>query len=317
MKWCTNNRGFSLVELLVAMVVMGLVTAAVYTTFLSTQRQAYTQDEVVEVQQNLRAALDFLVKDIRMAQFMTPTDETALVTVPSKLLDDANDDGDYDDTGERSTLSLVSATSMHGYARISQDVSSSPTITLAPNTLQQFVAGDIARIFRPADLEPVSNSCTILSKDLVNNTVTLNASVTAMAGDLLVMVPSGADDGDATTDDHLQIDYRLVDDPSGDVNMNQLRRRVIRRKGGAVDPSDASDSADPEKWPLVASKISGLELTYLDKNGDSTTDLDEIVALQVTITGQTDATKTGRSNYSGVKQRSLATTVKIHNEVRL
>lgn len=310
MKRPMNKRGFSLVEVLVVMVVMGLVTAAVYTTFLSTQRHAYTQDEVVEVQQNLRAGLDFLVKDIRMAQFMTPTDETALITVPTKLLDDANDDGDYDDTDERSVLSLVSVTSMHGYARVTAASSDGASLTLsvADGTMQQFADGDQARVFSPADLEAVTKVYSVTGTPS-GDQVVLDISgggYTAgdvSSGDLLVLLPTGADDGDFP----LQIDYRLADDTSStDGQMNQLQRRVTDRSGNTI-----------VGWQLIAAKISGLDLTYLDENGDATTDLDEIVAVQVTITGQTDATKTGRSNFSGVKQRSLATTIKIHNGVRI
>ena len=310
MNWRTKDRGFSLVEVLVVMVVMGLVTTAVYATFLSTQKHAYTQDEVVEVQQNLRAALDFLVKDIRMVQFLTPIDETALVTTPAQLLDDANADGDYDDADERFTLSLVSATSLHGYARVTAATSDSSTLTLtvAAGTMQQFADGDQARVFRPEDLEALTNVYPVTgtpSGDLVVLDISGGGytSGDVSAGDLLVLLPAGTTDGDFP----VQIDYQLADDASSsDTAMNQLQRRVMDRDGNTI-----------VDWELVASKISALDLTYLDENGDSTTDLDEVVAIQVTITGQTDATKTGSSNFSGVKQRTLATTVKIHNEVRL
>lgn len=310
MKRYVSNRGFSLVELLVVMVVMGLVTAAVYTTFLSTQRQAYTQDEVVEVQQNLRAALDYLVRDIRMVQFMTPTDETALLTTPSKMLEDANDDGDYDDTDERSILSMVSATSSHGYARVTGESSDSNYLTLsvAAGTMQQFADGDLARVFRPEDLVAATKVYPVFGAPSGDQVVLKlsGGGYTAgdvSAGDLLVLLPVGTADGDFP----LQIDYRLADDASSnDKEMNQLQRRVMDRDGNTI-----------VDWELIASKISGLDLTYLDASGDSTTDLDEIVAIQVVITGKTDTTKTGRSNFSGVKQRSLATTVKIRNEVRL
>jgi prepilin-type N-terminal cleavage/methylation domain-containing protein len=305
-----NVKGFSLVEVLVVMVVMGLVVGAIYATYLSTQRHAYTQEEVIEVQQNLRAALDYMVKDIRMAQFMTPTDETALVTTPSRLLNDANDDGDYEDTDERPVLSLVSATSMHGYARITGVASDSSTLTLnvASGTMQQFADSDRARVFRPEDLEAVTGVYTVTGAPS-GDQVVLDISGGGYApgdvsvGDLLVLLPAGAAAGDFP----LQIDYRLTDDAtSTDAEMNQLQRRVMDRDGHTV-----------VDWELIASKISVLDLTYLDENGDPTTDLDEIVAVQVAIIGQTDATRTGRSNFSGVKHRALATTVKIHNEVRL
>ncbi len=308
MKQQIQSRGFTLVEVLVVLVIMGVVTGAVYTTFLSTQRQAYTQDEVVEVQQNLRAALDYLVKDIRMAQFMAPADETALVTVPGQMLVDSNGDGDYADTAERPILSLVSATSMHGYARITQAVSSSTTLNLATNTEQQFAVGDNVRIFRPVDLNPVTASCTISSFP-ADNQVELSTAVTVSAGDLLVLLPNWPLSPPPGVVDSfpLQIDYQLADDgSSADVNMNQLQRRVMNQGGDTV-----------EDWQLIASKISGLALSYLDDAGNTTTDLDEVVAIEITMTARTDATRAANSNFPGAKERSLSTTVKIHNGVML
>lgn len=308
MKQRLQSGGFTLVEILVVLVIMGVVTGAVYTTFLSTQRQAYTQDEVVEAQQNLRAALDFMVKDIRMAQFMAPADETALVTIPAQLLVDSNSDGDYEDTDERPILSLVSATSMHGYARITQAVGSSTTINLAANTEQQFAVGDNVRIFRPVDLTPVTTSCTISSFP-ADNQVTLSTAVTVNVGDLLVLLPDWpSPDPEGVTDSFpLQIDYKLFDDgSSADVNMNQLQRRVMNQDGDTV-----------EDWQLIASNISGLALNYLDDAGNTTTDLAQVVAIQITMTARTDATKTANNNFPGPKTRSLSTTVKIHNGVTL
>lgn len=309
MKWRMNSKAFTLVEIMVVMVVMGLVTVAVYSTFLSSQRQAYTQDEVIEVQQNLRAALDYLAKDIRMASFMAPAAEKALENAPVQMLVDDNTNGVFEDnTTERPLLSLVSATSMHGYARITSDVTGAQVLTLAPNTVQQFVVGDVVRAYNPVDLTPVFASCEI-SAFPADDQVQLDTSVTVSSGDLLVLLPTWPDpDTLGVTDSFpLQIDYRLIDDgDSTDPEMNQLQRRVINQAGNTV-----------EDWQVVASKISGLNLTYLDDAGDSTADLDEIVAVQITMTAQTDATKTGKDNFSGVKTRSLSTTVKIHNEVRL
>lgn len=311
MKLRRNDNGFSLVEILVVMVVLGLVSVAVYGIFLTTQRQAYTQDEVVEVQQNLRAALEYMVRDIRMAEFMTPAGETALVSAPAQMLVDGNGDGDYEDTDERPILSLVSATSMHGYARVTAETFDDPnsrlTLTLPPGTMQQFVDEDKVRVFRPVDLNAVTKICSIDGSPS-GDQVVLDVSGTSYAdgdvgaGDLLVLIPAGAADDDFP----LQIEFRLVDDPSSDVAMNQLQRRVMDRDGNTI-----------EDWQLIASKVSAIDLTYLNDAGDATTDLDKIVAIQITITGRTDATQTGRSNFSGVKQRSLSTTVKIHNRVTI
>jgi prepilin-type N-terminal cleavage/methylation domain-containing protein len=305
-KFCRKAEGFTLVEMMIAMVIMGIVTAAVYTTLVSTQRQAYTQEDVIEVQQNLRAGLDFMAKDIRMAEFLTPSDQTALVNAPSQMLVDSNSDGDYEDTDERPLLSFVSVTSMRSYGRI-ETASASGTnlaIDLALSSMQKFASGDKVRVVRSTSLNTVTS---IFSVDSVSGSqVVLSGGASSAGdiqdGDLLVMLPPGAADGDFP----LQIDYQLIDSSSGDPNMNELQRRVVDMDGNVI-----------EGFQLIASNISGLDLTYLDDGGNGTSTLDDIVAVQITITGQTDATETGRDNYSGVKTRTLSTTVKIHNGVVL
>lgn len=304
-----HSHGFTLVEMMVTMVIMGVVIAAVYSTFVNTQRQAYTQEEVVEVQQNLRAALDVLVRDIRMAEFLTPSDQTALVNVPSQMLDDSNDDGDYEDTDERPLLSIVSATSMHGYARIEGATVNGGDLELdvAVSTMQQFADGDSARVFDAINLSTVTNVFPVNGTPS-GDKVVLDISgggYTAGSveeGDLLVRLPAGVANGDFP----LQVDYQLADNASGDPNMNDLQRRVVDMDGNVI-----------QSFQLIASNISGLSLTYLDDGGNATSSLEDIVAVHITITGQTDATKTGLENFSGVKTRTLSTTVKIHNGVVL
>lgn len=64
-----NGKGITLIELLVALIVLGLTIAGIYKLFIS-QTKAYTiQDQVVEVQQNIRAAMEILLRDLRMAGF--------------------------------------------------------------------------------------------------------------------------------------------------------------------------------------------------------------------------------------------------------
>jgi prepilin-type N-terminal cleavage/methylation domain-containing protein len=66
-----DERGVTLIELLVVLVICAIVVGGIYKVFI-TQTKAYTlQDQVVEVQQDVRAAMELMVRDIRMAGFQT------------------------------------------------------------------------------------------------------------------------------------------------------------------------------------------------------------------------------------------------------
>jgi type IV pilus assembly protein PilW len=64
-----NRKGVTLIELLVALVICGFVIAGIYRVFVA-QTRAYTvQDQVVEVQQGIRTAMEILLRDVRMAGY--------------------------------------------------------------------------------------------------------------------------------------------------------------------------------------------------------------------------------------------------------
>jgi len=62
-----KNSGITLVELLVSLAIFGLVTGGLYRTFVSQQKVYVVQDQVVDMQQNLRGAVNRMVNEIRMA----------------------------------------------------------------------------------------------------------------------------------------------------------------------------------------------------------------------------------------------------------
>lgn len=62
-----NNNGFTLVELLIAMLLSFLVMGAVFISYRSQQRNQTAQESVAQMQQNLRATLMILARDIREA----------------------------------------------------------------------------------------------------------------------------------------------------------------------------------------------------------------------------------------------------------
>ncbi|MBW2604472.1 MAG: prepilin-type N-terminal cleavage/methylation domain-containing protein [Deltaproteobacteria bacterium] len=62
-----SNQGFTMIELLVAMVVSLLAMGAIYSTFLAQHRSYRVQEETAEMQQNIRTAMFYMQREIRMA----------------------------------------------------------------------------------------------------------------------------------------------------------------------------------------------------------------------------------------------------------
>ncbi len=68
-----NQKGFTLAELLIAMVVSGFVVAGTVTLFQSMVRDHNTEVRVLTMQQNLRSTMSYIERYIRMAGY-DPTD---------------------------------------------------------------------------------------------------------------------------------------------------------------------------------------------------------------------------------------------------
>ena len=62
-----RENGFTLTELLVVMVLAGIVMAAIYSAFTSQSKAYQIQEDVSVVQQNLRVAMSYMVRELRMA----------------------------------------------------------------------------------------------------------------------------------------------------------------------------------------------------------------------------------------------------------
>ena len=102
----SNKKGFTLVELLIAMAITGIVAGAIFTAFLSQQKSYLIQDQVAEMQQNLRAGMDLMVKEIRMAGYDPYGDSDAGITAAAEKIFTftlvADDDG-YDNDSDNTT----------------------------------------------------------------------------------------------------------------------------------------------------------------------------------------------------------------------
>jgi prepilin-type N-terminal cleavage/methylation domain-containing protein len=73
-----SQRGVTLLELMIALVTISVITVAIFQLYITQHKNYMTQDDVSNIQQNARAALNELGKQIRMAGFGLPMGVKAL-----------------------------------------------------------------------------------------------------------------------------------------------------------------------------------------------------------------------------------------------
>jgi type IV pilus assembly protein PilW len=99
-----EQDGFTLVELLITMLISGIVISAIYSAFQSQQDSYLAQDQVTEMQQNIRAGLEIMTREIRMAGYDPTGQADATIETASiatiRFTMDLNDNEDVTDSGE-------------------------------------------------------------------------------------------------------------------------------------------------------------------------------------------------------------------------
>jgi type IV pilus assembly protein PilW len=111
------NQGFTIVELLIAMVVALLAMGAIYSTFLNQHKSYVVQEETSAMNQNLRIALFYVQREVRMAGCdPTGNADARIVTADATSinftedvrgdLDESDSDGDTNDANEDITYRL-------------------------------------------------------------------------------------------------------------------------------------------------------------------------------------------------------------------
>lgn len=272
-----DQAGFTLVELLVAMALMGIVMTAIFNLYLGTERSADTQDRIADVQQNLRFALDQVVRDVRMAGFAIPGTTAAISSGPPNPT-----------VGDPFTMRTASTSDK--VLRVRADFTSPAAagtvqdITIdAEEMAALFAAGDVVRIIRP-DTQ-VQRLDAIFTVDVAPTGAAINlrgfsAATDYKAGDLIVQTSAGAPNPQT-------ISYWLEGD--------EIRR-----------------SANGGTTRVIGQGVSGFQLSYLLGRENEITgtvpaaSLNNIRAVRVTITGQANTR-------DGVKTRSVSSVVQLRN----
>ncbi|WP_319547566.1 PilW family protein [Desulfogranum marinum] len=112
-----QEAGFTLIELLVALLLSAFIMAGLYAAYRSQQDSYLAQEQVAEMQQNLRAALELMMADIRMAGY-DPTKKAGASILTATASDfeltrnigngvDDDGDGEIDEADENTLDDLI------------------------------------------------------------------------------------------------------------------------------------------------------------------------------------------------------------------
>jgi len=301
----TNKRGFALIELLIVMGMLGVIMAAIYSLYSAHQKTAYTEDEVVEVQQNLRIAVDSITRDVRMAGFLIPRAGTVGYTTPinpdTTLGSTSNAGGvaqplPAPDNVNSDAITVNTISPFGTYARIdlpfTYDDATKDFPVDSPESVDMFNTGDSVRIVRGQDrTEPLDTvfSVTVIAANRTAKTITLTGPGTSTVyqrGDIITKVSATATINPPST-----ITYCLgpsaqcgqtVSCPTGQLCLMRIENWTTTNSMGT--------SANP-----VAANMAGLQFRYLmDDNSESdlptSANFSKIRAVRVLLIAQTAVT---------------------------
>lgn len=274
-------RGFTLLEILFAIAIFGLVITAIYSLYGKMQETTSNQEEIVDNQQNLRLAMDFLARDISMAGAIIYRNVPGIGA-----------------GSDATTLNLNTASTLNAFALVSSDLeiasgtaqtSAQDFVVLVPEMVDRFESGDNVRLYRPQSGEqPYSaQPLTVTSVDRTNRTISIagfaapSEPVQYRAGDVIVRVGAGAPDPST-------ISWTLTG--------TDLTRAT---NGGAA--------------ATVASNISSISFSYLLDDGSEvttpdTSQLSQVTAVRITIVATTTGQRDGVA-----RQRSLSNVIHLRN----
>jgi len=99
MKLVKSIKGITLIEIIVALFVTGVISAAMFRIYINQHHAWLIQDSVIEMQQNARASIDEVTRQLRMTGFELPTGLPPIEgydTNPDTIIITYKADGDCD-----------------------------------------------------------------------------------------------------------------------------------------------------------------------------------------------------------------------------
>jgi len=137
-----NTAGFTLTEMMVAITIGMIVIASVTGTFTAQTRQNNAEEQISQMNQNVRGAIDMIVRDLMQAGYKASGGSVTGVTyssaIPTQLLIQA----DLDSSGAIDTSTTSLEYILYAYdstnKQITRKLGSSGTVDLVADNITQF-----------------------------------------------------------------------------------------------------------------------------------------------------------------------------------
>lgn len=287
-----NSRGYTLVEILIVCAILSISIGAIFSLYITQLKSAYTQDSMLEMEQNLRTAMETVSRSLKNAGTLIPAFTSA--GLPLTPLS-AGIQSNYS-----SSVSINTASSDGVYARIT--VSKSGVFnnySVAVDNASIFNAGDRIRLLNPLTSVPAftNNTTLFVSNSTPSGTMlkivangSFNPTPVFTAGNMFAKAAYPTSTGQFDT-----VLFYLGSGGSCPTNQTCL----MRSTDGTID--------------VIASYISSLRFSYIYSNGNednnpgtSSNATLGVRAVRITMSGTT-------TTVSGTKTKQLTSLIMLRN----
>jgi prepilin-type N-terminal cleavage/methylation domain-containing protein len=271
-RW-TCPKGMTLIELVVALAMSGLLVAGVYRTFIQQQKTYIIQEQVVDMQQNVRASISRMMEEIRMAGFGHVS-----MVLPVSLGGRTFAHVLNLDSPAPGALTMVSATG------------GTATITGIPAQNQIIVSaladGQGNPLFDTSNRKYLSvgglESHTISAIDSGTKTITLNST----------------------------LKYNHVANSTLVFGIRAITYQVVNEAGILTLKRDENAGAGPQ--PL-ADHIENIQFEYFNAAGNVTANPADIHVVRAAVTARTNRQDPDLKNGDGYRRRQTASNITVRN----
>jgi len=270
-----KNKGVTLIELLIALVISSILIAALYRVFISQQKTYTVQDQVIDMQQNARVGINRMMSEIRMAGFGNVGD---VLDLPA----DVNGKKGVNGFTQAIAPGANSITIVGGFKQIRRDngspilISSASGNTITLNYATDDFDGTAHRFISIGGVE----SSTVLQRDVRVLTLSSTLKINHPVGTPIFKIQA--------------ITYtREVSDDG---------KPVLYR----------NENTGGNRQPL-ADNIENIQFEYFDSNGNPTANPGNVRMVRVTVNARTKMSDPDFKGGDGYRRRQIASNIYLRN----